>query len=463
MTTNSRLLAPVLALALGLALAAGAPAARAAVEPGPIGIALAPVAEGFDSPVAAVGAGDGSGRLFVVDQPGRIRIIAAGALAPRPFLDLSDRVVRVNPGYDERGLLGLAFHPAYRENGRFFVRYGAPRAGSPGEPCFGTSRGCHDEVLSEFRVSATDPELADAGSERVLLRWTKPQFNHNSGDVAFGPDGFLYVAMGDGGGANDGLADVPPSHGPIGNGQNLDTLLGKVLRIDVDGPPTGGLPYAIPADNPFVGREGRDEIYAYGFRNPYRFSFNRGLLIVADVGQNLFEEVNVVQRGGNYGWVTREGFSCFDPFDPLHPPASCPDRGLSGERLLDPVAAYDHTEGIAVVGGFVYEGAGVPALRGRYVFGDFSRAFFPAEGRLFYLDLEASAARPAGPRAGGLVFAPGFRVPVLELQIGGASALAGQYLRGLGRDDAGEVYVLAAASTGPAGGTGKVYRLVAAP
>jgi glucose/arabinose dehydrogenase len=449
-----------------LALVLSIPAAletRAAIPPSDLAIALEPVAEGLVAPVCAVSAGDGSGRLFVADQVGQIRIVGPGGLVDRPFLDLADRVVVVNRGYDERGLLGLAFHPRYRENGRFFVRYSAPRPGSPGEPCFGTGRGCHDEVLSEFRVSA-DPGVADASSERVLLQVTKPQFNHNSGDVAFGPDGYLYVGLGDGGGANDGLADIPPSHGPIGNGQNIDVLLGKILRLDVDAP-AGALPYAIPPDNPFVGKDGRDEIYAYGFRNPYRFSFNGGgLLIVADVGQNRFEEVDVVQKGGNYGWVTREGFSCFDPFNPLDPPATCPDRGLRGDRLLDPVAAYDHTEGIAVVGGFVYAGGGVPALRGKYVFGDFSRGFFPAEGRLFVLDLDASRVRPAASRApGGIVVAPGLSLPVLELRIDGAPALAGRYLKGLGRDDAGEIYVLASSSLGPGGSGGTIYRLVAAP
>jgi len=455
------------ALALAaLALVSPGGPAHAAIQPGHITITLEPIADGLVSPVSAVHAGDGSGRLFVVDQIGTIRIIEGGELLDEPFLDLRDRVVAVNPFYDERGLLGLAFHPRYSENGRFFVRYSAPRAGGPGEPCVGTSRGCHAEVLAEFRVSG-DPDRADP-IEKVLLRVDEPQFNHNAGDVAFGPDGMLYVSFGDGGGAGDGLADSPPSHGPIGNGQDTGTLLGALLRLDVDTDPADGAGYVVPADNPFVSRAGRDEIYAYGFRNPYRFSFDEsGLLIVPDVGQNMFEEVNVVHRGGNYGWATREAMHCFDPFAPLEPPTTCTDRGPSGERLLDPVAEYDHGDGIAVVGGFIYRGRQVPDLDGRYVFGDFSRSFFPAAGRLFYLDGDVARAglsvEPTGRNGGGgLVLAPGRRLAVLELQIGEPHRPLEEYLRGFGRDESGELYVLTAASLGPAGNSGKVYRIGAA-
>jgi glucose/arabinose dehydrogenase len=305
---------------------------------------------------------------------------------------------------------------------------------------------------------------ADPGSERILFRVDEPQFNHNSGHVAFGPDDLLYFTLGDGGGAHDGLADTPPSHGPIGNGQNIETVLGSVLRIDVDGRDPG-LEYGIPRDNPFAGdTPGADEIYAYGLRNPYRFSFDAGDgskkgkgkkgkgkkgkgsspsadLYVADVGQGLFEEVNVVQKGGNYGWVLAEGFHCFDPFNPTTPPTSCGGTGPHGEPLLNPVAEYNHGDGLAVVGGIVYRGKQFSSLVGKYVFGDFSRAFFPADGRLFWLD------------------ADGARSDIFEFRITEFDVPLGLYLFGFGEDEKGEIYVLTSQNLGPSGEGGQVWRL----
>ena len=361
------------------ALAMLATAAFAAIEKGNVTLKLEMVAAGLTGPEHLTHAGDGSGRLFIVDQAGLIRIVKNDVLLPAPFLDLRDRIPVLNPGFDERGLLGLAFHPDYVHNGRFFVRYSAPRAGVAGEPCFGSSRGCHEEILAEFGVSA-DPDVANPAG-RILFRVDKPQFNHNAGTVAFGPDGYLYFSLGDGGGANDGLADSPPSHGPIGNGQNIHAPLGKMLRIDVDAPPQTPLQYAIPSDNPFVGRDGLDEIYAYGLRNPFRFAFDDapggdGSLILADVGQNLFEEVDIIDRGGNYGWVIREGAHCFDPFNPLTPPEFCGSTGPLGEPFIEPIADYSHADGgISIIGGYVYRGTRSPGLAGKYVFGDFSNAF----------------------------------------------------------------------------------------
>ena len=420
-----------------------APARSVAQIPkGDFTIMLESVASGLAAPVQLTHAGDGSGRLFIVDQTGVIRIVSAGVLLPTPFLDLSAELPALNPLFDERGLLGLAFHPEYATNGRFFVRYSAPRAGAPSEPCFGTSRGCHREVLAEYAVSA-DPDVADAASGSVLYTVDAPQFNHNGGAVAFGPDGYLYFSLGDGGGAHDGLADAPPSHGPIGNGQNIDTALGAVLRIDVD----GGSPFAVPLDNPFVGGPGLDEIFAYGFRNPYRLSFDDGpggdgRLMLADAGQNLFEEVDVVARGGNYGWVIREGFHCFDPFNPSSPPAACSATGPSGEPLIDPLAEYDHAEGIAVIGGYVYRGSCAPGFEGTYVFGDFSTAFFAGDGRLFHL-IEPS---------------PGVH-EIREFTIGAADVPYGLFLKGFGEDEDGELYVLGTAELGPTGSTGVVDRV----
>jgi glucose/arabinose dehydrogenase len=215
----------------------------AQIPSGDVTIRLDLVVDGLVGPVGATHAGDGSGRLFIVDQAGQIRIVQDGALLATPFLDLTDKIVEVSAFFDERGVLGLAFHPDYENNGRFFVRYSAPREGDPDEPCNdpdGFIVGCHKEVLAEYAVSA-DPNVADPDSEVILFEVDEPQFNHNAGEVAFGPDGFLYFSLGDGGGAHDGLADVPPSHGPIGNGQNIETALGSMLRIDVDSPPDPGL------------------------------------------------------------------------------------------------------------------------------------------------------------------------------------------------------------------------------
>jgi glucose/arabinose dehydrogenase len=419
--------------------------ALAQVPKGDLTIDLELVASGLASPVYLTHAGDGSGRLFIVDQIGLVRIVKDGSLLSAPFLDLRSEIVAVNTFFDERGLLGLAFHPDYASNGRFFVRYSAPRSGVPSEPCFGSSRGCHAEVLAEFSAS-TDPDLANP-TGTILFRTNEPQFNHDGGTVAFGPDGFLYFALGDGGGAHDGLADAPPSHGPIGNGQNIETALGAMLRIDVD----SGTPYAIPADNPFVGVLGLDEIYAYGFRNPYRFSFDDGpggddSLIVADVGQNLFEEIDIVDKGGNYGWVIREGAHCFDPFNPNLPPASCPATGPSGEPLIDPIAEYDHGDGIAVVGGFVYRGSSSPGLVGSYVFGDFSTGFFSPGGRLFHL---------AEPVPGDF--------EIQEFRISDADVPYGHFLRGFGEDEDGEIYVLGSDDLGPFGSSGIVERISMPP
>lgn len=407
-------------------------------SPGPV-VGLDLVAEGLVAPVWLTEAPGGTGRLFVVDQSGQVRVIEAdGTLGAEPFLDLTDRMVELMPGFDERGLLGLAFHPAYTDNGRFFVYYSAPLR--PEAPA-GFN---HTSHVSEFVVSS-DPARADAGSERILLQVDQPQFNHNAGGLAFGPDGFLYISLGDGGGAHD----VGPGHTPsLGNGQDATNLLGSILRLDVD----GGDPYGIPGDNPFVGEPGRDEIFAHGFRNPYRFSFDQAgsrELLAADVGQHLWEEVNIVERGGNYGWNRKEGTHCFDPENPFESPPECPGTAADGAPLLDPVIEYGNIStlpdglGIAVIGGFVYRGRDLPQLAGRYVFGDWSTSFGSPEGRLF----------SARPRRGGL-----WNMQELKVWMNPDGRL-GHYLIGFGQDEAGEVYVLTTDETGPSGETGRVYRL----
>ncbi len=425
-----------------------ATAGLAQIPQGDITVALETVADGLTAPLGVTHAGDGSGRLFIWEQSGKVWIVDQGVLLPTPFLDIGDRLPMLNTFFDERGLLGLAFHPDYATNGRFFVRHSSPREGSPGEPCVGTSRGCHEEILAEYAVSTTDPNIADPSSERILFRVDEPQFNHNAGQLAFGPDGFLYFTLGDGGGAGDGLADDPPSHGPIGNGQNIETALGAMLRIDVDGQDPG-LEYRIPADNPFVGVPGLDEIYAYGLRNPYKFSFDDGPggtgdLFVADVGQALFEEVNIVERGGNYGWVIREGLHCFDPLNPTVPPATCATTGPLGEPLLDPIVEYSHeVGGISITGGFVYRGSCSSALRGKYVFGDFAAQFTTPSGRLYYL----------------VALQPG-SYEIREFRIGAGNVPYGLFLKGFGEDEAGEIYVCGSSELAPFGTGGVVHRLV---
>lgn len=342
-------------------------------------VALQEVASGLTSPVALEVAPDGSGRRFIVDQVGRIWILtAAGKLLDQPFLDIHDRTVELMREYDERGLLGLAFHPRYAQNGRFFVYYSAPL--HPDAPDYWD----HTSHMSEFRVSADNPNVADPGSEQVLLAVDQPQYNHNAGTLVFGPDGYLYVSLGDGGG--DGDDDF--GHTPlIGNGQDSNNLLGSILRIDVDSVPDPPLRYAIPPDNPFVNGPGCAEIFAYGLRNPYRISLDRetGMLLAADAGQDAWEEVSVIERGGNYGWPPLEGTHCFNPETPENAPAVCAQVGPAGQPLLWPVIEIPNANleggmGQAIIGGYMYRGRAIPALAGRYVFGVWSTSHMEGGG-----------------------------------------------------------------------------------
>ena len=305
----------------------------------------------FDDPVFITHAGDRSDRLFVVEQRGVIVAVSESTPGePATFLDISDRV---NRGGSEEGLLGLAFDPAFAENGRFFVYYSAA--------------GPRRSVLSRFERLG---DGANSDSELVILEIEQPYRNHNGGMIAFGPDGHLYVGLGDGGSADD----------PQGNGQDPSTLLGSVLRIDV-GNASETQPYVAPRDNPFAsdGR-GRPEVWAYGLRNPWRFSFDRetGDLWAGDVGQNQFEEIDVVRAGANYGWNTMEGAHCFER-------SVCDQSGLTL-----PVAEYSHAQGCSVTGGYVYRGSAVPSLAGWYVYGDF------CTGRIWAVPRR----RPAGPGGG---------------------------------------------------------------
>lgn len=283
--------------------------------------------------------GDGSGRLFVLEQQGKIFAVSDnGTDIPRPrkFLDIRDRVRAIGT---EEGLLGMAFHPQYAANGYLFVNY--------------TASNPQRTVVSRFTVSATDPDSADVTSEIVILEVAQPYSNHNGGCIRFGLDGYLYIGMGDGGLAGD----------PDGNGQNLQTLLGALLRIDVD-EPSGGRNYGIPPDNPFVGNSNgyREEIFAYGLRNPWRFSFDgtTGRLWLGDVGQSTLEEIDIIEAGGNYGWDTMEGTVCFTP------PTGCDTTGLAM-----PIWAYGRGLGYSVTGGVVYRGSALASYTGDYIYADY--------------------------------------------------------------------------------------------
>ena len=307
----------------------------ALVDPAGVSVTLRPVASSLALPVEVANAGDGSGRLFIVELGGTVRILRrSGELVAAPFLDVSAAVLAGG----ERGLLGLAFHPQYATNRRFYVFYTRQPDGAV--------------QVSEYLASAGNPDTADTASARPILSVAHPLTNHNGGRIAFGPDGYLYIGIGDGGGGGD----------PDGNGQNRDALLGKILRIDVNA--TSG--YLIPADNPFAGQPGADEVWAYGLRNPWKFTFDRqgGGLYIADVGQNEWEEINFEPGGSpggvNYGWGTMEAAHCFNP-----------STGCDTSGKTFPVIEHGHTDGWrAIIGGYVYRGTKISALRGFYLYGD---------------------------------------------------------------------------------------------
>lgn len=417
----------------------------AKIAKGSITVELKSVASGLVGPNDLQPAADGSGRLFVVDQAGQVRVIQNGLLAD-PLIDVGSRLVPLMPGYDERGLLGLAFNPSFADPAspgyhKFYTYTSEPINGSadftvplPQGAAFN-----HQSVVNEWQVSSQNPIVVDPSiPPRQILRIDEPQFNHNGGMLAFGPDRNLYIALGDGGNAND----VGNGHtANLGNAQDTSNVLGKILRIDVGGNNSANHQYGIPADNPFVGGGGLPEIYAYGLRNPFRFNFDRGTgdLLVADVGQNNLEEIDRVVKGGNFGWRVKEGTFLFDPATGK----VTADSPGAPAGLIDPLAQYDHDEGIAIIGGFVYHGTAIPPLIGKYVFGDFSRGFGAPDGRLFYADLST-----------GLI---------QELVLGLNDRKLGLFVKGFGQDANGELYVLGSTALGPSGTTGVVLELVPVP
>ncbi|MEN6342888.1 MAG: PQQ-dependent sugar dehydrogenase [Methanospirillum sp.] len=430
----------------------------------PIEVGLERVASGLCAPMMLVEPPDGTGRRFIVDQVGLIRILMPdGQLRGEPFLDLRSRLVTgLNSKYEERGLLSLAFHPDHGKNGRFIVFYSAPLRpeGPKGWNC--------TNHISEFSVDRRDPNRADPNSERLLLAIDKPDANHNGGRILFGPiDSYLYVALGDGGREND----EGPGHTPgLGNGQDPSTLFGKVIRIDIDRPGAEGTAYAIPADNPFVDAPGfRPEIYALGLRNPAFPSFDAttGRMVVASAGQALFEPVYVVAKGGNYGWRIREATHCFDPADHNRPPAGpCPVTGARGEPLIGPIVELGHDLGTVVVGGFVYRGSAMAGLAGTYVFGDWSGTGSNDSGRLLVATPPEDFDLGEYPIDAGEVTAEQNRmwtthpVRVATNPDGEVDA----YVRGFGEDGSREVYVMVNRVMGvdPSSTTGEVLRLVPA-
>ncbi len=352
-------------------------------------MALEPVVEtGLTRPVLLTQAPGTSSQLIVVEQPGRVQVIERGRLQPSPMLDISDRVLYGG----ERGLLGLAFHPKFTKNGRLFVNYTRQPDGAT--------------VIAEYRRSS--PRSSTFDQERILLVVQQPYSNHNGGMMAFGQDGFLYTGMGDGGAGGD----------PGNRAQDMSSLLGKMIRLDVDTEQS----YAIPPENPFRSGGERREIYALGLRNPWRFSFDMktGLLWAGDVGQEEWEEIDIIRRGGNYGWRAMEGSHCFLPI-----------QGCIRQGMELPLAEYQHQKGrCSVIGGYVYRGKAVPALDGRYLFGDF------CSGEIFALSRNAEQGEPGSGRISLLL-------------------KSGLKISSFGQDRSGEVYVLDI--------TGRVLKIVPSP
>lgn len=385
-------------------------------------------------------------RLLVADQIGRLFVVHKdGAVTNKLVFQFEPNELTFKSGsFDERGIIGLAVHPKFAENKKFYLSYSAPLRGGA------DTNFDHTEHMAEFTL---DDDRAT--QRRVLLQVDEPQNNHNSGRLAFGPDGFLYMSLGDGGKGNDSAY----GHSPQGNGQDTQKLLGKILRLDVDHK-DAGKEYAVPKDNPFVGNaKGQPEIYAWGFRNPWGLSFDRGgehQLFVADVGQDSWEEVDIVTKGGNYGWNIREGFVCFDPNKPRQPPEDCPKVGALGEPLIDPILVYKNmgkylndpeARGCSITGGYVYRGKLLPHLAGKYIFADWSRTGWGKPGGTLY-----TAMRGANGK---------WTMDTLALAEK-ADGNLGAYITALGEDADGELYVMTNASNALKGNNGKLFKLVAA-
>jgi len=434
---------------VGTVNVATATASPTPIPKGSVRVQLTQVASGLTAPGGLVSPGDGSGRLFIVQQTGKVLIMKNGTVAATPFLDVTSRLVSLNPGYDERGLLGFAFHSDFNNASapgfhKVYTYTSEPVAGAADFTVPDPNPFDHQSVIAEWQVSTGNPDVIDPASRREVMRIDEPQSNHNGGDLEFrASDHYLYISLGDGGASND----VGAGHNPGGNAQDKSTVLGKILRIDpidpalttgsADPVSTNGK-YRVPHLNPFIGQVGSiAEIYDLGLRNPYRFSFDApsDQLVIGDVGQNNIEEVDLGAPGKNYGWNKKEGSFLFNSATGTIAPDPAPDPALT-----EPVAEYSHTDGTAVIGGFIYRGALLPALSGKYVFGDLALS---GNGRLFYTDMADGAIR--------------------ELRLGAADAPLGLFIKGFGQDPNGELYVLADSNIGPSGTGGKAFKIATIP
>jgi len=369
--------------------------------PSPVSLKVQQVADKLEAPTAV--AFPGNGDAWVLEQKGLIRVISNGQLNEQPLLDLRSKMFKVNNGYEERGLLGIALHPQFRRNSKFYVFYSAPSLDGSN----------HRDVVAEYKATS-NRQAVDPNSGRIILAQEKPDGNHNGGCLQFGPDGYLYVGFGDGGGQGD-------HHGTTGNGQKMDTWLGKILRIDIS--PASG--YVVPKDNPFVEKQNaKPEIWAYGFRNPYRITFDKatGQLFAGDVGQDLWEEVDIVKKGGNYGWRLFEGTHFYNPA-----------KGTDSTGIIMPIAEYAHKEGVSVIGGYVYNGQQLPQLKGRYLFADWS-------GQVFYLEKTGNSWTRVKVTIAGLP--------------------ANSKITAFGEDGSGNLYLITNTDTGPGSKNGYVYKFV---
>lgn len=398
-------------------------------------VKLEPVVSGLNQPLAMVETPDG--RMLVIEQWGRVRVVQDGQLLGTPMLDIRNLIIDRHPDFDERGLLGLALHPDFASNGKFYVTYS-------GELDFQGDLGqmlwySHSNVVAEYTISQDDPNIADPKSGRILQTTPWPQFNHNGHWIGFGPDNMLYVSMGDGGYANDwGIGHNVTE----GNGQDMTVPLGKILRLD---PATGDA----AAGNPFADDEDVDgRIYASGLRNPWRCSFDMGgtnQLFCADVQQNSYEEVNIIEAGANYGWRKMEADKCFDYTKPDEHPASCDQTGLTLPVMTynNCTAQPDGCDGISVTGGYVYRGAHKP-WDGAYIYGDWSKQFGVMDGQIMV----------GVPDGNG-----GYKREMAEV-----TNMDGNlpYILSFAQDNSGEVYALTSITTGPVGSQDTIYKIVPA-
>lgn len=408
-----------------------------------ITIKLTPIAENFNAPVQAVSAPGDNNNLYVVEQTGRVIRVNRQTGEKSPFLDFSSQLVALN-NFDERGLLSLAFHPDFQSNGFIYTYLSKPTQGAP---TFVTTMSSgqapnHQTVVSRWRVVGFAQSPAAVTNELELMRIDQPQANHNGGTLKFGPDGYLYVSLGDGGAAND----VGIGHGSDGNGRDFTNPLGTIMRIDVNASSPANGRYEVPADNPFVGDSGLDEVIAYGFRNPYRFAFEdlddeAFSILVGDVGQGNIEEVDRIsseQFGGNYGWNYKEGTYYFHLSGNGSFISENPPQGVALPNLIDPIAEYDHDEGVSVIAGEVYQASDIPGLQGRFVFADWSRSFGSPQGRLFHLTQNNE---------------------IRELNVQSARRY---YFTGFGSDNVNGLYVLGSDSFGTQSQGGALLKIEAA-